>query len=124
MSRHLHNKVDLNYNPSGWTRAETSKQQLEHKRVYQEIQVMMAEDGLSKDAEAYRRRQKARTHDTRRGECNSTDQESAVRSRGPHTIIMPMQRHVCCWQPHVPCPIALECAKQRQQGMPELCCHP
>ena len=126
----LRNKVDLmHYNPSGWTQAEiamgaTSKQQLERKRVYQEIQVMMVEDGLSKDAEAYRRRQKARTHDTRGGECNSTDQESAVRSRGPHTIIMPMQQHVCCWQPHVPCLIALECATQGQHptlpGLPNV----
>ena len=58
------------YNPSGWTRAEiamgaTSKEQVERKRVYEEIQVMKAEDGLSKAAEAYRRRQKARIDDAR-----------------------------------------------------------
>ena len=64
----LRNQVDLmRYNPYGWTEAEiamgaTSKQQLEHKRVYQEIQVMMVEVGLSKDAKAYRRRQKGRLH--------------------------------------------------------------
>ena len=56
----------------------TSKEQVERKRVYEEISAMSKCEVQSKAAEAYRRRQQARIDDARRAREEAESQKMAL----------------------------------------------